>query len=99
MCSAGPDVRTDLGGRHAELLVELAPQRRLVVLTGLLAAAWGRPHGDLGELEAHEEDAVGGIEHEGPHGGPDAQTVDVHRPIGYSTGLSGRSPLKARYIS
>ena len=96
-----PDVRTDVGDDEAELLVQLASQRRLVVLTWLLAAARRRPDRDVGELEAHEQHADGRIEHHGAHGRADPQPLQVplHGAAAYSAGWSGKSPLKARYIS
>ena len=80
---------------------ELAPQRRLVVLARLLAAARRRPHRDVGELEAHEQHAIGRVEHDGAHGRADPQALQVrlHGAAAYSAGWSGRSSLNAWYIS
>ena len=75
---AVPDVRADVDVGEAELLVQLAAQRRLVVLARLLTATGRRPHGHVRELEAHEQHAARRVEHEGAHGRTDPQAVDVH---------------------
>ena len=81
---------------EAELLVQLATQRGLVVLTRLLATARCRPHRDGGELEADQQDAVVRIEEDSSDRRPDPQLVGHHPQ---SSGLSGSPSLNARYIS
>src|SRR5688572_13675165 len=60
-----PDAASDRGAElQAELLTELASEGRCVVLTLLEAASGRRPHRAIRELEAHEHDPVGRVEHE-----------------------------------
>ena len=110
-CRPGPDVRADLVDGQAELLVELAPQRRLVVLAGLLPTAGRRPDVTVGNSKRTSRMRLVGIEHDAADGLADPQAVRSRSaplpagerrapgPVRHSFGCSGRSPLNDLYIS
>ena len=65
-----PEERAELEGVQADLLAELAGQGLGVALARVDAAARRRPPGAHRVLEAHEEDPIGGIEHQRADSGP-----------------------------
>ena len=69
-----PDLRPDDGVDQPDLLLQFATQRLDVVFAGLQPAAGQRPTGRRGELEAHEQHPVVGVDHQGAHRLADAET-------------------------
>ena len=97
MVDARPDRRADDGIGETDFLGELAHQRIDMALAGLEAAAGQRPPRRSGELEANEQHAIVGIDHECAYGIAYPKSgVGVG---GHSSGVLLRPSLNMRYIS
>ncbi len=69
MCAAAK-CRAELETNQACLLGQLTDDRSLVRLPRLNASSRRSPDGDIGEIEADEQDPVGRINHERPRALP-----------------------------
>ena len=77
MCGIVGYVGTDRRVGEADLLAQLAPQRIEMILAVFQAATRGGPHGAGRELEAHQQDLLGGCEQQPAHRPADPELSHV----------------------